>query len=51
MGTLADEVPNEKRRKLKLLEANGYIRILPRDLSSRESILLVTKQPLQKHLI
>lgn len=51
MGTLADKVPNEKRRKLKLLKANRHIRILPRDLSSRVNILLVTKQPLQKHLI
>ena len=51
MGTLADKVPNEKRRKLKLIEANRHIRILPRGLSSRENILLVTnKQLLQKHL-
>ena len=40
-----------KQRKLKLLEANRHIRILPRGLSSRENSLLVTKQPLQKHLI
>ena len=40
-----------KRRKLKLLEANRHIRILPRGLSSRENSLLVTKQPLQKHLM
>ena len=51
MGTLADKVPNE-RRKLKLIEANRHIRILPRGLSSRENTLLVTnKQPLQKHII
>ena len=51
IGDTCRQSAKRKRRKLKLLEANRHIRILPRGLSSRENSLLVTKQPLQKHLI